>query len=75
MSDELTILFDPKLMRPGCVILQAAYGGDRRAGTIFDSSTWLVAPTDGMRLIRGSLAQWQGLAQQVNIGTRRAVQP
>lgn len=68
-QDDIVILFDDRLMRPGCVILQAVFGGDRRAGTLFDARSWLVAPTDDMKLIRGSLDQWKALAAKVNYAT------
>lgn len=70
-DDNIVIAFDTKQMRPGCVILQAVFGGDRRAGTLFDASSWLVAPTDDMRLIRGSLAEWKALAATVNAKHQR----
>jgi len=39
-------VFDAKLMRPGCVLLQAAMGGDQYVvSEFFPPETWLVFPT------------------------------
>ena len=45
------IVFSPSRRRPGCVLLQAAMGGDVDSATfhkLFPAETWLVAPTDDM---------------------------
>jgi hypothetical protein len=68
-NENLTILFDVKLNRPGCVLLQAATTNSRSSGfvsTQFNAETWLVAPTKDMRLITGTREQWLGKAKQVN---------
>ena len=44
------IVFDAKLKRPGCVLLQAAYGGITRIAHLFPVRSWLVAPTDDLHL-------------------------
>lgn len=46
----MTIVYDAALKRPGCVLLQAAMGGDVPNFTkLFAAETWLTAPTPGMR--------------------------
>ena len=45
------IVFSPSKRRPGCVLLQAALGGDVDSTTfyrLFPTETWLVVPTDDM---------------------------
>lgn len=43
------LLYDPKLRRPGCVLLQAAMGCDHHLlGRLFPAETWLAYPTPDM---------------------------
>lgn len=51
-----TILFDPKVMKPGCPLLQAAAGNPRIA-SCFDTEVWLLAPTPDMRVYEVTKAQ------------------
>lgn len=45
----MDIVFDPVLRRPGCVILQAAMGGNVPDFTSrFPAETWLTSPTPDM---------------------------
>ena len=47
----MTIVFDTRLRRPGCVLLQAAKGGTVPAfdfQKFFPTETWLLAPTPDM---------------------------
>ena len=46
----MRIAYDCELMRPGCVLLQAALGGDVAAANLFPAETWLLAPTEGLKL-------------------------
>lgn len=46
------IVFSPSEGRPGCVLLQAALGGDiddESFHRLFPAETWLVSPTDDMK--------------------------
>lgn len=45
------LVYDIKLMRPGCALLQAAMGGTVPA-TLFPSECWLLAPTPDMKAYR-----------------------
>lgn len=63
MSDQIRMLYDPELRRPGCVLLQAVAGGDRRALDIyFSSENWLIAPTPDMKMFSGTHEQWKQIA-------------
>ena len=47
----MRIVFSPKLMKPGCVLLQVAFGGDvprEEFFRLFPSDTWLVFPVPDM---------------------------
>ncbi len=47
----MKIVFDPKLRRPGCALLQVMFGGDVPSlvfGFKFPHETWLLAPTPDM---------------------------
>lgn len=44
------IAFDAKLKRPGCVLLQAALGCDSRIAQEFPTSSWLLSPTDDLKI-------------------------
>jgi hypothetical protein len=43
------IVFDTKLNRPACVLLQGALGGDPKLAQFFPTETWLLAPTPDMQ--------------------------
>lgn len=45
-----TIAFDCTLMRPGCVLLQASLGCPYLIAQAFDQSSWLLAPTDDLKV-------------------------
>ena len=44
------LVYDLKLMRPGCALLQAALGGDGGIANKFPSEHWLLAPTPDLKL-------------------------
>lgn len=46
----MRLAFDIKQMRPACVLLAAAMGADPAASKRFDSETWLLAPTEDMKV-------------------------
>lgn len=45
----MKILYDTKLMRPGCVLLQAAAGNDPSIAHNFPSDLWLVTTTPDLK--------------------------
>jgi hypothetical protein len=42
------IVYDPKLMKVGCVLLQATHGCDPALAHRFGTEDWILAPTDDM---------------------------
>ena len=59
------IVFSPSSRRPGCVLLQAAFGGtlpNDRFLDLFPPETWLVAPTDDMNAYPATDAQLEQLS-------------
>ena len=62
------LMFDPVKKAVGCVLIQAAYGCDyslvHEFG--FDTSTWLVAPSEGLKRIRGTKEEWKRAAEISN---------
>lgn len=45
----MIIAYDKILMRPGCALLQAAYGGDSGIASHFDTEDWLLFPTPDLK--------------------------
>jgi hypothetical protein len=45
----LVLVYDLKLARPACVLLQAAMGGSPGVAQQFPSEHWLLAPTPDMK--------------------------
>lgn len=63
----MKIVFDPKLCRPGCIILQAL-GGDVPSLTfhrLFPTETWLTHPTPDMKLFEVTGDQLEILSRKV----------
>ena len=46
----MKIAYDCDLKRPACVLLQAAMGGSSEAAKLFPTESWLLAPTEGLRV-------------------------
>ncbi|TFG94606.1 hypothetical protein E4H12_14875 [Candidatus Thorarchaeota archaeon] len=53
----MKIVYDPVLKRPGCALLQAAYGADGGAANYFNIDHWLLAPTPDMALYEVTVKQ------------------
>lgn len=60
----MKIAYDIRQMRPGCVLLQAAMGGDPFCAKQFDSETWLVFPTPDLHVYEVSDKQLQELIRR-----------
>lgn len=60
----IAIAFDKDRHAPGCVLLQAALGGNSSVvGTVFDSNTWIVGgPIEGLKLYTAKLSEWRMIA-------------
>jgi hypothetical protein len=66
VCEEMIIVFDAKLMRPACVLLQAAFGADNfNVANLFDAKLWLVAPTPDMKRFEVTKEQLQLLVKKV----------
>lgn len=61
----MRIAFDIKLMRPGCAIIQAAYGCDGRIAHEFPTDTWLLTPTPDIKIYPVTAEQIAKLVQMV----------
>lgn len=58
------IAFDADLMQPACVLLQAAFCGTvPNFSFLFPTETWLVHPTNGMRLYKVTLSELDKLSE------------
>lgn len=67
MKDGITLVVDKDTRRPGCVLLQATYGGDSRiVSELFEPHTWHLAPTAGLCMVTGTREQWERHAEQIN---------
>lgn len=53
----MKIAFDIELMRPACVLLQAAYRCDFSLADLFPTETWLLSPTKDMKIYNIELPQ------------------
>lgn len=68
---ETAIAFDVVLRRPGCPLVQAGMGGDPYPiSKLFDAETWLVAPTENMKLYSIKIVELEKLAKAINIEQR-----
>lgn len=54
-------LYDPSTKRVACVLLQAAYGGDKRACHILGADRWETSPTADFVWVEGTVEQWRAL--------------
>jgi hypothetical protein len=64
-DDEIVLVFDTKLMKPGCVLLQAAYGcGQANTFVQMTFENWLLAPTPDMKRIKAKRSQWEAIAKK-----------
>ena len=60
------LVVDVATKRPGCVLLQAAYGGDNQlVSALFDTADWVLAPTAKMAMVNGTREQWERHAAQL----------
>jgi len=62
---KIALMYDTDLKRPGCVLLQAINGCDSSSPEfqLFDSSDWLVSPTEGLKKLEGDHELWIKVAQ------------
>jgi hypothetical protein len=63
----MLLCYDIKLMRPGCVLLAAAMGGDPDLAKKFPSETWLLAPTPDLKVYNITEAEFDSLLAKVGV--------
>lgn len=49
-SGWMKVLYDTKLMRPGCVLMAAVFSANTHAPQKFDTRDWLLSPTPDMKV-------------------------
>jgi hypothetical protein len=63
-----TLMYDPETKQVGCVLIQAACGCNHslvhKYG--FDTRTWFLAPTEGMKRLSATDEQWRYVAELSN---------
>jgi hypothetical protein len=57
-----TIAYDATLRRPGCVIIQAAYGTDADI-SLFPTESWLLMPSQDMKVYKVTEEQLKKLVE------------
>jgi hypothetical protein len=63
MEDTVTLAYDFTLKRPGCALIQAAYGATLSAFDLHRMDNWLLHPTDDMRFVAVSKEQVDQLVE------------
>lgn len=71
LEEVYVLAVDLESKRPGCVLIQAAYGCTRDETNhllhmVFSTEDWLLAPTNSMARVPGTMAQWQSLADKLH---------
>jgi len=61
----MRIAFDIKLMRPGCVLLQAVLRCNSQLAHRFPTKSWLLTPTPDLRVYEASDEQIEHLVEMV----------
>lgn len=62
MTDMVSALYNPTTGKIGCVLLQSAYGAEKRVSHLFDVADWELAPAEGQAIMQATLEQWRWLA-------------
>ena len=68
MSEKtFSVAFGTESRRPGCVLLQATFGGNSSiVSSLYDPATWLLAPSEPFAMVTGTMKQFQGHADKLN---------
>ena len=64
----MKLVYDVKLKRPACAILQAVFGGDPHLAGRFPSETWLMSITPDLKLYEITEDQLERLIEERKIG-------
>lgn len=65
-GEVISLVFDPKKLRPACEDVQIAYGCSSYHVHMFDPATWLAEANDDMVVISEPLVWWRHIAEAVN---------
>jgi hypothetical protein len=61
--NEITLIFDVKLKRPGCALIQALGGcPSHPLYDFWDTKDWLLSPTPDMRRVTGTVEEWRAIS-------------
>ena len=65
-DEVIAFVIDVKQRRPGCVIIQAMGGcNSSLVSSLFPVESWLLAPTDDMYRVSGTMEEWRGFAEEL----------
>ncbi len=75
LDGQIPLVMDVEQRLPGCVLLQAAFGGtSSMVSRLFDPGVWLTGMTDNMKIVYGTRTQWEEFAKECNARERKANQ-
>jgi len=60
-----------KLMRPGCVLLAAAMGGDTELAKRFSTEIWLLGPTPDLKVYEISKEEFEAAVPKIEAVNRK----
>lgn len=61
------VAFGTESRRPGCVLLQAGFGGDSHiVSEVFDTRHWLLAPSEPFAMVTGTKEQFRSHAAKLD---------
>jgi hypothetical protein len=66
LGGDITIAYDFVLKRPGCALLQAAFGATLPAFDLHRMDNWLLHPTDDLKMYAITREQLDQLVQITN---------
>lgn len=64
-ASRTLVAFDIERMRPGCVMVAAMMGASSEVCALFPTDSWLLAPTDTMRVYPTTPEQLAALVARV----------
>lgn len=68
MPELIELVCDAETKRPGCVLIQAAYGcRGSVVSQLFDTADWILAPTGKMTRVKGTLEDWRKHAEELKL--------
>lgn len=64
-GDAIVAICHKVTKKPACVLIQAAFGGDRRVPMMVDSNLWIVDSVDDLVAVSGTIGQWRKWATMI----------